>query len=246
MLRGTRVVRSLLFILLFALWTTCVGVVCLPVLAMTRPMGVAVARFWLKGGLVLLRAVCGLSYTVRGTPPTGAALVVSKHQSTLETFAFRQILPDPAVVLKRELLRIPIFGWYLWKSGVIAIDRSAGVKALHQMVSAAKQAMAEERAVLMFPEGTRTAVGQPADYHSGVAMLYSALNCPVVPVALNTGVYWGRGQVGKRPGQAVIEFLDPIPAGLPRKEFMAVLQQRIEDATARLVAEAQVALTDKA
>lgn len=240
------IIRSLLFILLFALWTLVVGLVSLPALAMTRRAGVAVARFWLRGGLVLLRALCGLSYVVRGTPPQGAALVVSKHQSTLETFAFRQILPDPAVVLKRELLRIPVFGWYLWKSGVIAINRASGVKALNQMVAESKAAMVDDRAVLMFPEGTRTAVGQAPDYHSGVAMLYGALNCPVVPVALNTGLYWGRGRACKRPGQAVIEFLDPIPAGLPRKEFMAVLQQRIEDSTARLVAEGQEMLGDRA
>lgn len=231
--------RSALFILALWAWTLLLGILFLPALAGPRGPAVAAARFWLGGVFVFLRLLCGLGYEVRGAVPRGAALVASKHQSTFETFAFRLILDDPAVILKRELLRIPIFGWYLAKSGVIAIDRAAGTKALKSMVKGAEAAAAAGRQVLIFPEGHRMAVGEAPDYHTGVAMLYGALGLPCVPVAINSGLYWGRGGLAKRPGTVVVEFLDPIAPGLDRKAFMAELQARIETATARLVAEAR-------
>lgn len=232
-------IRSALFIVLLQSWTLVLGTLYLPLLLAPRGLVAPAARFWLRGVFLLLRAICGLGFTVRGTVPKGAALVASKHQSTLETFAFRLILDDPAVILKKELLRIPIFGWYLARTGVVAIDRSAGMKALKDMVKGAEAAAAEGRQVLIFPEGHRMEVGAPPEYHSGVAMLYAGLGQPCVPVALNSGLFWGRGNLTKRPGTVVIEFLDPIPAGLDRKTFMAELERSIETATARLVAEAR-------
>ncbi|MEW5726644.1 MAG: lysophospholipid acyltransferase family protein [Pseudomonadota bacterium] len=231
--------RSFLFILALWAWTLVLGILFLPALAGPRGLAVAAARFWLRGVFVFLRALCGLTYEVRGAVPKGAALVASKHQSTFETFAFRLILDDPAVILKRELLRIPIFGWYLGKSGVIAIDRAAGTKALKAMVKGAEQAKADGRQVLIFPEGHRMAVGEAPDYHTGVAMLYGALDLPCVPVAINSGLFWGRGGLAKRPGTVVVEFLEPIAPGLDRKAFMAELQSRVEAGTARLVEEAR-------
>lgn len=231
--------RSLLFIVAFQAWTIALGILYLPLLlAPPRVVGKA-AAFWLDGAFVLLRLFCGLGYEVRGKVPAGAVLIASKHQSTLETFALRRVLGDPAVILKQELLRIPIFGWYLGKTGVIAIDRAAGTKALKAMVKGAEDAARAGRPVLIFPEGHRMDVGAAPDYHSGVAMLYAGMAVDCVPVALNTGLFWGRGSLSKRPGTAVIEFLDPIAPGLDRKAFMAELESRIEAATARLVAEAR-------
>lgn len=232
-------IRSALFIVLLQAWTLVLGILYLPLLLAPRRLVAPAARLWLRGVFLLLRAICGLGYEVRGAVPKGAALVASKHQSTLETFAFRLILDDPAVILKKELLRIPIFGWYLARTGVVAIDRAAGMKALKEMVKGAEAAAGEGRQVLIFPEGHRMEVGAAPDYHSGVAMLYAGLGLPCVPVALNSGVFWGRGSLTKRAGTVVIEFLDPIPAGLDRKAFMAELENRIETATARLVAGAR-------
>lgn len=231
--------RSLVFVILLQLWTIVLGILYLPLLLAPRGAVGAAAGFWLRGVFVLLKAVCGLSFEVRGTVPTGAALIASKHQSTLETFAFRLILDDPAVILKKELLRIPIFGWYLGKTGVIAIDRAAGTKALKAMVKGAEEAAAENRPVLIFPEGHRMDIGAPPEYHTGIAMIYAGLGRACVPVALNSGLFWGRGSLAKRPGVVTIEFLDPIAPGLDRKTFMAELQTRIETATDRLVAEAR-------
>ncbi|MGE5515594.1 MAG: lysophospholipid acyltransferase family protein [Bacteroidota bacterium] len=231
--------RSALFVALFNAWTLVLGTLYLPLLLCPPRLVAGPARFWVRGCFTLLRWVCGLSYRVVGEVPKGAALVASKHQSTLETFAYRLILDDPAVILKRELLRIPIFGWYLGKTGVIAIDRAAGMKALKDMVKGAEAAAAAGRQVLIFPEGHRQDVGADPDYHTGVAMIYVGLGLPCVPVALNSGLFWGRGSLSKRPGEVTVEFLPAIPAGLDRKAFMAQLQAAIEPASARLAAEAR-------
>jgi len=231
--------RSVIFVVLLNLWTIGVGILYLPLLLAPSAVVVVAAKFWLRGAMVLLKLICGLSYQVRGEVPRGAALVASKHQSTLETFALRLLLDDPAFILKRELLRIPFFGWYLGKSGVVAIDRSAGMKALKEMVKGAEAATRQGRQVLIFPEGHRQEVGAEPSYHTGVAMLYAGLNVPCVPVALNSGLFWGRGSLAKRHGVATLEFLPAIPPGLDRKAFMAQLQDSIEAASARLADEAR-------
>jgi 1-acyl-sn-glycerol-3-phosphate acyltransferase len=232
-------VRSILFFVSIVAWTLVLGVLYLPLLLCPPRMVTAPAKFWVRGVFALLRATCGLSFQVRGQVPQGAALVASKHQSTLETFAFRLILNDPAVILKKELLRIPIFGWYLAKTGVIAIDRSAGMKALKEMVKGAEAAADQGRQVLIFPEGHRQEVGATPEYHTGIAMIYAGLGRACVPVAVNTGLFWGRGSLWKRPGVATIEFLPEIPPGLDRKAFMARLEAEVEAATSRLVDEAR-------
>ncbi|MBC7907560.1 MAG: 1-acyl-sn-glycerol-3-phosphate acyltransferase [Rhodospirillaceae bacterium] len=231
--------RSALFVVLLITWMLVMGILYLPLLVMPRNAANWAARFWLRGAFLMLRVICALRFEIRGTVPSGAALVASKHQSTFETFAFRLLLSDPAVILKKELLRIPIFGWYLWKTGVIAIDRSAGTKALKAMVKGAETAKAENRQVLIFPEGHRMAIGEAPNYHTGVAMLYGSLGLPCVPVAINSGLFWGRGGLSKRAGTVIVEFLPAIEPGLDRKKFMVELQARIEAGTAALVDEAR-------
>lgn len=150
--------------------------------------------------------------------------------------AFALPLRLPAYVLKRELMRIPLFGLYLRCAGMIPVDRTGGGGALKQMVAKARAAAAAGRHLLIYPAGTRTPPGERRAYHPGVAALYGQLDLPVVPVALNSGLFWGRRAFMKRPGVITVEFLPPIPPGLPRKQFMAELQARIETATERLVA----------
>ncbi len=231
--------RSVLYTILFVLWTLGFGLICLPLLLLPREWTCRGGRLWLRGCFWLLRWVCGLRFEVRGEIPPNPVLIACKHQATMETLAFRLIYSDPAIILKQELLRIPLFGWYLNKSGVIAIDRSAGAKALKQMVRGAEQARDESRSVLIFPEGTRSEVGAPPEYQPGIALLYSSLGLPCVPVALNTGVFWPRGGLTKHSGTAVIEFLPVIAPGLDRKAFLAELENRIETASARLAQEAR-------
>lgn len=228
--------RSALYVTGFFLWTVPLAFLYLPLLALPRRALLPFVRLWTRGVMALLRATVGISYRVEGLEnlPARPFIVASKHQSAFETFAFPLIVPDPAFVLKRELTWLPFFGWYLAKSGVIAIDRSAGAKALKSMVKGAQDARDEGRAIIIYPEGTRKAPGAKPAYHTGVAMLYGSLGLPVVPVALNSGVFWGKRAFTKQAGQVVVRILPPIPPGLDRKAFMARLETDIETATAEL------------
>lgn len=170
--------------------------------------------------------------------PQEPCIIASKHQSAWDTMIFALLIRRPSHILKRELLWVPVFGWYLLRAGGIPIDRKGGAAALKRMIAAARHTISEGRHIVIFPEGTRVAVGARVPYHPGVAALYSQLKVPVVPVALNSGLFWGRRTFVKRPGRIVLEFLEPIPPGLPRREFLEVLQQRIESASADLVTEA--------
>jgi 1-acyl-sn-glycerol-3-phosphate acyltransferase len=199
----------------------------------------ALGRLWARGTMALLRWTVGLAWEVRGREhlPPGAAIVAMKHQSAWDTIVLPLVFADPAVVLKRELLWIPFYGWYAGRAAAIPVDRGAGAAALRRMLAAAQGPVREERPIVIFPEGTRTAVGQRKPYHPGVAALYRQLGLPLVPVAVNSGLFWGRRAFLKRPGRIVAEILPAVSAGLDRRTALAELERRIEDATARLVAE---------
>lgn len=228
--------RGLAYHVAFALWTAFAGVLFLPVLVATRRLPPRVARIWAGVMPPLLRLTCGIRHEVRGldTLPERPFLVAAKHQSAWETLALFLLLDNPAFVLKRELLSIPVFGAYLRRSAMIPIDRKAGAGALRGMVAAAQAAAAEKRPIVIFPEGTRLAPGDKRRYHPGVTGLYQRLGLPVVPVALNSGLHWPRHGLGKRPGRIVLEFLPAIPPGLERRAFEGALRDRIESGCAAL------------
>ena len=200
-----------------------------------------IANWWCRANLALLKAVVGIDLEVRGRAniPQGAALVAIKHQSQLETFGVMPFLPDPVFVLKRELTWLPFFGWFLIRLKMIAINRKAGGEALLQMIEQANAAAKAGRQIVIFPEGTRREVEAPPRYKYGVSHLYERLGLPCVPVAVDTGVFWSKGRLERRQGRAVLQFLEPIPAGLSRETFHATLVERIESATNALVLEAQ-------
>jgi 1-acyl-sn-glycerol-3-phosphate acyltransferase len=226
-------VRSALFLLWFVCVTTILSLIFLPVLIGPRGATVWLARIWSRATFWGLKVFTGIGWEIRGTPPRGAVLVASKHMSMWDTMALYLALESPAIVLKRELLWIPFYGWFLWKATAIAIDRSAGASALRRMAHTAKTVLGEGRPILIFPEGTRKKPGAAPDYKPGVAGLYTMLGVDCVPVALNSGVYW-TGFL-KHPGTIVLEFLDPIAPDLKRAAFMALLEERIETATSQLI-----------
>ena len=225
--------RSALFMVWFLILTLVMAIIFLPLLAVPRKATVHMARQWARATLWGLRVFAGIKEHRIGKVPQGGVLVASKHMSMWDTLALYLALDDPGIVLKRELLRIPFYGWYLGKAAAIPIDRSAGADALRRMTSAAQQVLAEGRPILIFPEGTRKKPGALPDYKPGVAGLYGMLGVPCVPVALDSGRYW-QGFT-KHPGTISLEFLETIPSGLKRREFMTVLEQRIEDATNRML-----------
>jgi 1-acyl-sn-glycerol-3-phosphate acyltransferase len=238
-------VRSLIFNLAFWLWTALMVLVAQPMLALPRQAMLATARVWGRGIVALLRVLVGLRHEERGRErlPEEPVILAFKHQSAWETLMLALLVQDPVIVLKRELTRIPLFGWGLLHAGMIPIDRDQGSRALRSLIRGAEAALARGSSVVIFPEGTRVAPGERRPHHPGIAALYGRLDTPVVPVALNSGLFWARRGFVKRPGRIVVEFLEPIAPGLDRKAFMAELEKRLEGATARLVAEARAAGT---
>ncbi|MEM9472215.1 MAG: lysophospholipid acyltransferase family protein [Pseudomonadota bacterium] len=204
-----------------------------------RSWSMAALKTWARSSLWWMRLVTGTKMEVRGREniPQAGGLLAGKHQSAWDIFALLPLMADPALVLKRELTFIPVFGWFCLKFKMIAVDRAAGPSALKKMIADARQAVADQRQILIFPEGTRKAPGAEPDYKPGATALYMQLGVPCTPFALNSGLYWPRRQFIRRPGTIIVEFLPPIEAGLSRKEFSARLQEEIENATDRLVAE---------
>lgn len=225
--------RSLLFMAWFLALTLIMAILFLPLLALPRKATVWMARHWARATLWGLEFFAGVRERRIGQVPKGAVLVASKHMSMWDTLALYLALDDPGIVLKRELLRIPFYGWYLNKAAAIPIDRGAGADALRRMTHAAENVLAQGRPILIFPEGTRKKPGAPPDYKPGVAALYGLLDVPCVPVALNSGVFW-QGFT-KKPGTIVLEFLPAIPPGLKRDDFMHRLEDAIETATNKLL-----------
>lgn len=229
---------SLLFNIVFYSWTALIVLIFTPPAALFGPPRAifVLGRFWAKVGLFLLRIFCGITHRVTGLEnlPDRPFLLASKHQSAWDTLIFSQILDNPSYVLKRELTYIPFFGWALIRVGMVAVDRSGGAAALKKMVAAAQERLKEGRSIVIYPEGTRVAPGVKQRYHPGIAALYKELEIPVVPVALNSGLFWGRKRFMKQPGIIDLAILPAIPPGLPRRQFMAELEDQIETTTQRL------------
>jgi len=228
--------RSALFLIWFAAVSLILNVVCLPLLIAPWQATIWAANKWARLVLFGLKHIAGLGMEVRGRVPEGAALIAAKHFSMWETIALLALLRAPAIVIKRELLSIPFYGWYCIKQGMIPIDRASGASAIRRMHAAAKRAIAKGQPIVIFPEGTRKKIGAPPDYKPGVAALYTLLGLPCVPMAHNSGLFWIGGFL-RKPGTVVVEFLEPIPPGQRRQEFMTVLEARIEHASQRLLAE---------
>jgi 1-acyl-sn-glycerol-3-phosphate acyltransferase len=230
-------IRSLTYVALFYLWTAVVSVVFTPLLfAPTRWVWI-MFRYWGLGVIGLLR-ICGVRVEVRGRQhiPTGAAIVAPKHQCMLDVFAQFTWLPTSVFVMKKELAWIPWFGWYAKKAGAIVIDREGGSKTMRQVIREGTELFKQGRQVVIFPEGTRKAPGAPPEYKPGIAALYRELNVPVYPVATNAGVHWPAHGFLRKRGLIVFEYLEPIPPGLKRAEFMRILEERIEAKSTELLA----------
>lgn len=233
------ILRSIVFNFLFYLVLVVYLIAALPTLVMPRRAIIAVARFWGRTNIWLLRVVCDLKVEFTGLEkiPPGPLIVASKHQSMWETFALLPLFPDPTFIMKRELMWIPFFGWYTWKGGMIAVDRGKGSQALADMTVRARIEIRRGRQLIIFPEGTRRPPGGEPAYKFGVAHLYADIGVPCLPVALNSGLFWPRRSFLRYPGVIRVVLLDPIQPGLDKQAFFARLQNEIETATAPLLAQ---------
>jgi 1-acyl-sn-glycerol-3-phosphate acyltransferase len=229
-------IRSIILNIFLYGWT---GILCFAMvwtLFLPRSAMIHVVQFWLTQVDWIERYIGGITYRVVGREnvPEGACIIAAKHQSAWETFKLHPLFGDPSIVLKEELLNIPIWGWYVRRAGMIPIDRTRGTDAMNKMLSAAHKAKEQGRKIVIFPQGTRTPPGTTRPYKHGVAVLYQELGIPVVPMALNSGLVWPRNSFVKKAGQVTIEFLPAIQPGLSKDDFMETLKTGLEAATERL------------
>jgi 1-acyl-sn-glycerol-3-phosphate acyltransferase len=209
----------------------------MPLLLPPRPAMRAGLKLWAWLMVFGMRWIGGVRLEIRGAEllPQGSYVIAAKHQSWFDIAPPFLFAPDPLFVMKKELGRIPLFGWLSQKAGMIEVDREAHAKALMAMITAAKSRMAEPRQLLIFPEGTRYPAGAATDYKPGVAALYRELNVPCVPVATNSGVCLDKQGMALKSGVVVVQILEPLPPGLKRGEFMRLLQERIDTASTALL-----------
>ncbi|WP_445376604.1 lysophospholipid acyltransferase family protein [Niveispirillum fermenti] len=229
--------RSLLFNIAFFTWTAIYCFAIVWTLLAPRKVMLAAIRAYMHSLVFLERTIIGLRYEVKGAehlPVDGCYLVGAKHQSMWETMKLHILFHDPAIVLKHELLYIPIWGWYAWRADLIPVKRGRRGAAINSLVAGARRMRDMGREIVIFPQGTRVAVGEYRPYKVGIGVLYEDLGVPLVPMAVNSGVFWGRHSFIKRPGLITIEFLPPIPPGLPKDVVLFELEARLEAASNRL------------
>lgn len=229
--------RSGLFVALFYLWSALLAFPMLALLVCPRRWTLAAFGLWSRGIFWMLQVCCDIRVELRGREhlPVGRAIVAAKHQCMFDVFAQFVWLNDGCFVMRKELMRIPFFGWFAWKAGMIVLDREGGAAALRKLVRDARARLVDPRPLVIFPEGTRGEPGHAGDYQPGVAGLYRDLELATHPVATNSGVHWPAHGFLRRSGVIVFEYLEPIPPGLKRAEYMRRLEDAIETASNALL-----------
>lgn len=234
-------ISSLLFNFFLILWEVLYTLITLPVILFPARIITIFLVCSVRVVLFMLRLLCGVEYEVRGMEniPKQPFVIASKHQSPFETFIFILLFRNVVFILKRELKWVPFIGLYLMALRMIFINRSDGISSIRHIIKSAKMRVKENRSIIIFPEGTRTAINQNIKYQPGIAALYSVLSVPVLPVALNTGLFWPKSilSLRKNPGKAIIEILPPISPGLNKDEFLQNLEKIIEEKSSKLTAE---------
>jgi 1-acyl-sn-glycerol-3-phosphate acyltransferase len=221
--------RSWIYLIAFVVWTTGTAIIALPLL-LTRRSTIAAIRTWVRGIRFLSRTICGITFRAEGREniPAGPCIIAAQHQASFETYEMFLEFEYPVYVLKRELIYIPLIGWYMQRAGLVHIDRGAGASAMRKMLREAQDELAAGNQVILFPEGTRVKPGETVPYKPGIAALYTHCDVPVIPMALNTGHIWGKTRILKRPGEIVFRYLPALPKGLSRDAMLAQLRARIE------------------
>ncbi|MEL6979289.1 MAG: lysophospholipid acyltransferase family protein [Pseudomonadota bacterium] len=229
--------------LLFDLWLygsmVVMGLIFAPFAIASRAGASWSMKLYCRQALWMLEKICGVAVEIRGAPPEGAALIAAKHQSFLDILIMMKIAPEPRFVMKRSLIYAPVLGLYALRLGVAPVDRAKGAQAIKDLSRRLSDPKDPNRQIIIYPQGTRLPPGAVAPYRRGVALLYAREPGGCVPVATNSGLFWGRRSILKRPGVAVMSFLDPIPPGLKRTEFMERLEREIETASDALLREAE-------
>ncbi len=231
--------RSILFMISFYLYSLLIFIIMLPTFLLPKRQAMIMPIAWTSGTMFLLRHVAGVKLKVEGKenlPKQGGYIVASKHQSAMETLMFHTLVPQPFYIFKKELIWLPFAGLYALKTGNLPIDRAGGATAMRKMLNGASKRFQEGMHMIIFPEGTRTPPDKRTEeaYHPGVALIYEKCQVPCVPVALNTGYCWPKNSFLRLKGTVTVRFLKPIETGLNKRDFLARLQNTIEDEQAKL------------
>lgn len=229
--------RSIGFTLAFYGWSLLIMTISLPCLPLSRQATFECGRLWVRVTCWLLREIALIRYQLKGMEniPNTPVIFAVKHQSAWETLTFLLASKQPAFVLKRELLWVPLFGWFMWGLNMISINRRERRRSMQHLLQKARLRLNQGRSIVIFPEGTRMPPGQTGPYHAGIAALYQHLNVPVVPVALNSGLYWRRKSLLKHPGTIIMQFLPSLSPGLDKQQFLTTLKQQIEATSKQLL-----------
>jgi len=231
-------VRSLIFDACLYGLMAIIGIACAPLAIWSVDGAYVGVKIYCRAVLWCLRVICGLKVDVRGAVPAGEVIVCSKHQSFLDILILTSVLPRAKFIMKKELRWAPILGLYALRIGSTPVHRGQKSKAMRDMVAHVERAETPAGQLVIYPQGTRVAPGARLPYKIGAGVLYERLGKPCVPAATNVGVFWGRRSHLRRPGLAVLEFLEPIPAGLGVDEFMSRIEPLIEANSDRLMREA--------
>lgn len=230
--------RSLIYVGQIYLMMALMALVFTPFVLLHRPLAFTACRTWCRWVRWSARWMVGLDTEIRGQVPTGECLIASKHQSFLDIILIVSAVPRPKFIMKRELQWVPIIGWYAKWIGCVPVDRGRRAEAIRQMKAGVAAGRTAPGQLIIYPQGTRVAPGAIRPYKVGAGILYKELGQGCVPAATNVGVFWPRSGVSRKPGLAVVEFLDPIGPGLPQDAFMQQLESVVETASNRLMAEA--------
>ena len=235
-------IRSFLFWLFINIWGTVIPIIYSPAFILKNSkLADHGAKVWAVVGLWVLKKLCKIECEFIGLEklPKEGCIIACKHQSMWETIVMHLVFRRPVYAFKKELLKIPFYGWYLRVMSGITVDRDGGMSALKDLIKQTKKYLAKNQTIILFPQGTRVPVGAPSSeypYQAGVTALYLACGVKVVPAALNSGVFWPKKGMSKKPGKIILEFLDPIEPGLSKQEFSAKLEEVIEKRSAELSA----------
>lgn len=238
-------IRSLIFIFLMYLWMAVLGLLGAPFALLKDGAANWLIRLYCKNVLWLLRVVGNVKTEIRGTVPTGDVIIASKHQSFLDIILISSSVPRVNFIMKKELRRAPILGFYAARIGAAPIDRGTKSKAIAQMMQGLEKTSGQASQLVIYPQGTRIAPGVRKPYKVGAAVLYERLGKTCVPAATNVGVFWPRHGIYRKPGTAILEYLDPIPSGLSPRDFMTRLETEVEQASDALMIEAGFVLPEE-
>ncbi|HBM60490.1 MAG TPA: 1-acyl-sn-glycerol-3-phosphate acyltransferase [Citreicella sp.] len=231
-------VRSVLFIVQMYLMMAVIGLGCFPWALVSRRGARFACISWCRWVRWSASWMVGLRSEVRGTPPKGEVIIAAKHQSFFDIIMIFSAVPAAKFIMKRELLWTPVLGQYAMRIGCVAVDRSKRGAAIGQMLTQVKKGLVRPGQLIIYPQGTRVAPGVKLPYRVGAALLYGQTGQTCVPAATNVGLFWPRRGILRKPGLAVVEFLPPLAPGLSKSEFLSRLEQEIEPASDRLMAEA--------